>query len=70
MPSPTDPKATSPTKGRVIITTILVLAIGGGLIAVSQGKRLVEIRMKRMAPPPDAMAAPGALPPPGQKRAD
>jgi hypothetical protein len=48
----------SPRKGRIIITAVLVLAIGGGLIALSQGKRLVEIRMRRMAPPPDAMAVP------------
>jgi hypothetical protein len=56
-PPASDPKP-SPTKGRIIITTVLVLAIGGGLIALSQGKRLIEIRMKRMAPPPDAMAVP------------
>jgi adenine deaminase len=58
MPPTSAPSATeagSKTKGRVIVTTILVLAIGGGLIAVSQGKRLIEIRLKRMGlQPPTA----------------
>jgi hypothetical protein len=52
----------SPKKGRIIITAVLVLAIGGGLIALSQGKKLVEIRMRRMAPPPSELAVPPKAP--------
>jgi hypothetical protein len=60
---------TAPKKGagKLIVTLTLVLAVGGGLIALYFGRELVEARKARVMPRPPATAptnAPATTPAP------